>query len=251
MRSNLFPGIESGLRWKAAAGREVENRVRRCPLGTRVAARAYHNRRLLPWTAISYCEDFTNQPRRRAHGRAVRPMSCRGPTLKSREAIWVSRKRLGKDLDRDFALQPRVARAIHSHAACADGGNDLVRPESSAWISGLVAYLRVLNTCLYLGGLRRSCGRRKSFSYLFSITGGGRNPTSQPKVRLSEEESCETRPRWRAKKATHRRRTLTPQAAIAADNVGCVPPQPIKTGLKRCFPARFLSYGASSETRRN
>jgi hypothetical protein len=34
-------------------------------------------------------------------------MSCRGFTLKSREAIWISRKRLGKDLDRDFALQPR------------------------------------------------------------------------------------------------------------------------------------------------
>ncbi|HJZ72316.1 MAG TPA: hypothetical protein VKE51_11290 [Vicinamibacterales bacterium] len=53
--------------------------------------------------------------------------------MKSREAIWVSRKRLGKDLDRDFALPPRVALAIHlAQAACAAGENDLLRPEPSA-----------------------------------------------------------------------------------------------------------------------
>src|SRR5262249_8887695 len=60
-RSNLFPGVESVF-----AGRpqrvDVENLMRRCSLGTRVAARAYHNCRLVTWTAIFCCEDFTNQP---------------------------------------------------------------------------------------------------------------------------------------------------------------------------------------------
>jgi hypothetical protein len=113
MRSTLFPGIESVF---AGRPQHVER--------WRIACAAVHWE--LAWRhepttiAVSYrgrqspvVRILQISPRRRAHGRAVRPMSCRGPTLKSREAIWVSRKRLGKDLDRDFALQPRVARAIH------------------------------------------------------------------------------------------------------------------------------------------
>jgi hypothetical protein len=84
--------------------------VRRCPLGTRVAARAYRNRRLVPGRQSLVVRILQISPRGRDHGRAAQPMSCSGLTLKSCEAIWVSRKRLGKDPDRDFALQPRVAR---------------------------------------------------------------------------------------------------------------------------------------------
>src|SRR5262245_64443615 len=69
MRSDLFPGIESVFAGEPQYVERVENRVRRRPLGTRVAARAYHNRRLVPWTATSCCEDFTNQ--RRAEGTTV------------------------------------------------------------------------------------------------------------------------------------------------------------------------------------
>ena len=42
--------------------------------------------------------------------------------LESREPVGISRERLGQDLDRDVAIQPRVARAIDlAHAARAKG----------------------------------------------------------------------------------------------------------------------------------
>jgi len=113
MRSNLFPGIESVL---AGRPQQIER--------WRIACAAVHWE--LAWRhepttiAVSYrgrqspvVRILQISPRRLDQGRAVQPMSWLCLTLKSREAIWVSRKRLGKDLDRDFALQPRVARAIH------------------------------------------------------------------------------------------------------------------------------------------
>src|SRR5262249_32713337 len=50
--SKLFPGVASVFTGKTAACQEGEDRVRGCPLGTRVKARPYHNPGLIPWTAI-------------------------------------------------------------------------------------------------------------------------------------------------------------------------------------------------------
>src|SRR5438552_1384513 len=58
-------------------------------------------------------------------------------TLKSRQTLGIVSKVLRKDLDRDLALQPRIAGAIDlAHAACTDGGDDLVRAEAHAVIEG-------------------------------------------------------------------------------------------------------------------
>src|SRR5438045_511707 len=49
--------------------------------------------------------------------------------LKPRQPIHVLRKALGQDFERDLALQPRVARAIHlAHPAGAKRGESLIRP---------------------------------------------------------------------------------------------------------------------------
>ncbi len=51
--------------------------------------------------------------------------------LKSREPVSVGRKRVREDLDRDLALQPRIACAIHlAHPAASDQRDDFERPES-------------------------------------------------------------------------------------------------------------------------
>ena len=56
-----------------------------------------------------------------------------GFALEAREAVGIVRERVGQDLDRDVALQPRVARAIHlAHAAGAEQRVDFVRAEASA-----------------------------------------------------------------------------------------------------------------------
>ena len=53
--------------------------------------------------------------------------------LEPREPIGVGGERLGQDLDRDVAIQLRVARAIDlAHAAGAEGRQDLVRAEAGA-----------------------------------------------------------------------------------------------------------------------
>ena len=51
--------------------------------------------------------------------------------LEAPQAVRVLRVRGGQDLDRDVALQPRVAGAIDlAHPARADRAEDLVRPET-------------------------------------------------------------------------------------------------------------------------
>jgi hypothetical protein len=56
-----------------------------------------------------------------------------GFTLKARDTFGIVGERFGKDLDRDVAIKPRIARALHlTHAARAERGKDFVRPESSA-----------------------------------------------------------------------------------------------------------------------
>ena len=57
--------------------------------------------------------------------------------LKARDAIGIGGKEIRKNLDGDVAAQPRIAGSIHfAHAACADGGDNLVRSESSAGSEG-------------------------------------------------------------------------------------------------------------------
>ena len=56
-----------------------------------------------------------------------------GLALKPREAFAVSRYRFGQHLDRDVALELRIARAIHlTHAAHAERGDDFVRAKARA-----------------------------------------------------------------------------------------------------------------------
>ena len=56
-----------------------------------------------------------------------------GLALKPREPLGVGGERLGQDLDRDVAIQLRVACAVDlAHAARAERGQDLVRAEACA-----------------------------------------------------------------------------------------------------------------------
>ena len=53
--------------------------------------------------------------------------------LEARHALGIERKGIGQDLDRDVTTESRVVGAIHlAHAAGANGGEDLIRPEASA-----------------------------------------------------------------------------------------------------------------------
>ena len=53
--------------------------------------------------------------------------------LEARQAIDVTRKGVGQHLNRDIAIQPRIARAIHlAHAAGADEADHFVRAETIA-----------------------------------------------------------------------------------------------------------------------
>ena len=54
--------------------------------------------------------------------------------LEARQRVRVGRHGRRDDLDGDVAPQPRIAGAIDlAHATGADGGNDFVWAESSAW----------------------------------------------------------------------------------------------------------------------
>ncbi len=56
-----------------------------------------------------------------------------GFALKPRKSIGIAGKRVRQDLDRDLALQPRIACAIHfSHSAAADQGDHFIRSETGA-----------------------------------------------------------------------------------------------------------------------
>ena len=57
--------------------------------------------------------------------------------LEAREAIGIVGEGLGQDLDRDVAIELRIARAIDlAHAAGPKGREDFVRAEASAWGEG-------------------------------------------------------------------------------------------------------------------
>ena len=57
--------------------------------------------------------------------------------LKASQPVGVSRQRGWENLDGDLALQLRVRRAIDlTHAASADGGEDLVRAKMNAGAEG-------------------------------------------------------------------------------------------------------------------
>ena len=54
--------------------------------------------------------------------------------VEPRRALRIRGERVRQHFQRDVALQPRIARAIHlSHAAFADEGGDLVSLEAGAW----------------------------------------------------------------------------------------------------------------------
>ena len=60
-------------------------------------------------------------------------------TIEAIAELWVRGERLGENLDRDDAIESRVARAIHlAHATRAEGGEDFVRAEASACGQGHV-----------------------------------------------------------------------------------------------------------------
>jgi hypothetical protein len=53
-------------------------------------------------------------------------------SLEPRQAIGIPRQRIGEDLDRDVAIQPRVPRTVHlAHPACTKHTDDFVlsKPE--------------------------------------------------------------------------------------------------------------------------
>ncbi len=58
-------------------------------------------------------------------------------TLESSHAVRIRRERLGQDLDRDGAIEARIAGFVHfAHAARSDGGDDLVWTQASAGSKG-------------------------------------------------------------------------------------------------------------------
>ena len=62
--------------------------------------------------------------------------------LEARHALGIQREGIGQDLDRDVATQSGVSGAIHlAHAAGANGGEDLIRPEASAQGEGQTGVL--------------------------------------------------------------------------------------------------------------
>ena len=70
--------------------------------------------------------------------------------LEPGDAVRIVGEHLREDLDRDFAPQLCVARAINlSHAAAAEGSDDLVRPDARA-------------------GLDRPCGESRNYTPLKS-----------------------------------------------------------------------------------
>src|SRR5262245_37032401 len=78
--------------------------------------------------------------------------------LKSRDAICVNRERLGEDLDRDVATEPRVPRAIHfAHSAFAKFRDDFIGSDS----------------CAYLHRLTLATARSRRSSRAVSASGGG------------------------------------------------------------------------------
>ena len=53
-----------------------------------------------------------------------------GLALKARQSVWIGREQLGKHLDRDVAIQLRIARPVDlAHAAGAERRHDFVRAE--------------------------------------------------------------------------------------------------------------------------
>ena len=57
--------------------------------------------------------------------------------LEPREPLGIARERVGQDLDRDVAIELRIAGAIHlAHAPGAKGGQDFVGAEAGAGSEG-------------------------------------------------------------------------------------------------------------------
>ena len=58
--------------------------------------------------------------------------------FESREPLWIGREYLWQDFDRDVALQPRIAGAIHlAHAAGSERAGDFVWTEAGSSTKGI------------------------------------------------------------------------------------------------------------------
>ena len=63
----------------------------------------------------------------------IQRRECPGFALEPRHALGVGREQLGKNLDRDVAIELRVARPIDiTHSARANGGEDFIWAEPGA-----------------------------------------------------------------------------------------------------------------------
>ena len=70
-------------------------------------------------------------------------------TLKASDTFGIVGERLGQDLDRDVAIEPRIARAIHlAHPAHADLGRDLVGTETSTGTNAMDQFFRASSSSL-------------------------------------------------------------------------------------------------------
>ena len=99
--------------------------------------------------------------------RGNRPRLALEPFLE----LWMPGAILGKDFDRDDAIEPRVARAIHlAHAARADAGNDFVSAETNAGRQRHVC-MRRRDYTLLTGGNTDDPGRYCSYVRCFPFEG--------------------------------------------------------------------------------
>src|SRR5438552_10209159 len=90
--------------------------------------------------------------------------------LEAGKAIGIRRETGRQDFDRDITTKPRIARAIDlAHAACADGGENFIRPEASAGREGHVGFRG-----LYVSAVARSSRRARASAALGTARSRGR-----------------------------------------------------------------------------
>ena len=103
-----------------------------------------------------------------------------GLALESRHRLGIVRKRLGKHLHRDLAIQLRVPRPVHlAHPARAERCEDLVRAEAGAGRKSQCVLRRILSECGLSGvGAWIPPGRRRRGDPRRRVRGGVRPQSS-------------------------------------------------------------------------
>ena len=93
-----------------------------------------------------------------------------------REPFGVAREDIGQHLDRDVAIQLRIARAIDlAHAAGAQGGEDLIRAEAKAGVEGQTVAVEYM-------------GHRRGARMLYPIA-QGQEPSCKPLTTYTQDRS--------------------------------------------------------------